>query len=102
VAPAPRLVERLVEKARGVQVGDPFEEATTMGALINQKQVDRVQAYIDAGRSEGSKVAAGGTRPDGPGYLVHPTLFVGADNAMRIAREEIFGPVATGRTSIRL
>jgi acyl-CoA reductase-like NAD-dependent aldehyde dehydrogenase len=89
------LVERLVEKARGVRVGDPFDEATTMGALINQKQVDRVQAYVEAGRSEGAKVAAGGTRPDGPGYFVHPTLFVGADNSMRVAREEIFGPVAT-------
>jgi betaine-aldehyde dehydrogenase len=89
------LVERLVEKAAGVQVGDPFDEATTMGALISQKQADRVQAYIETGRSEGAKIAAGGTRPDGPGYFVNPTLFVGADNSMRVAREEIFGPVAT-------
>jgi acyl-CoA reductase-like NAD-dependent aldehyde dehydrogenase len=89
------LVERLVERAAGVQVGDPFDEATTMGALINQKQADRVHAYIETGRSEGAKLAVGGTRPGGPGYFVNPTLFVGADNSMRIAREEIFGPVAT-------
>jgi acyl-CoA reductase-like NAD-dependent aldehyde dehydrogenase len=89
------LVERLVEKAAGIQVGDPFDEATTMGALINQTQADRVHAYIETGRSEGAKVAVGGTRPDGPGYFVNPTVFVGADNSMRIAREEIFGPVAT-------
>jgi acyl-CoA reductase-like NAD-dependent aldehyde dehydrogenase len=89
------LVDRLVEQAVAVRVGDPFDEATTMGALINQKQADRVQAYIEAGRSEGAKLAVGGTCPDGPGYFVNPTLFVGADNSMRIAREEIFGPVAT-------
>jgi betaine-aldehyde dehydrogenase len=76
-------------------VGDPFDEATTMGALINQSQADRVQAYIEHGRSEGATVAVGGTRPPGPGYFVNPTLLVGADNTMRVAREEIFGPVAT-------
>jgi betaine-aldehyde dehydrogenase len=89
------FVDRLVEKAAGVRVGDPFDEATTMGALINQSQADRVQAYIEHGRSEGATVAVGGTRPPGPGYFVNPTLLVGADNTMRVAREEIFGPVAT-------
>jgi betaine-aldehyde dehydrogenase len=89
------LVDRLVEKAAGVRVGDPFDPDTTMGSLINQKQADRVADYIEVGRSEGASVAAGGTRPEGPGYFVNPTLFVGADNSMRIAREEIFGPVAT-------
>ncbi len=89
------LVERLVEKAGQVRVGDPFEEATTMGALINRKQVDRVHGYIEVGRDEGARIAAGGTRREGPGYFVDPTLFVGADNSMRVAREEIFGPVAT-------
>lgn len=89
------LVERLVEKAAAVQVGDPFDNATTMGALINQRHADRVHSYVETGRAEGARVAVGGTRPDGPGYFVNPTLFVGADNSMRISREEIFGPVAT-------
>jgi betaine-aldehyde dehydrogenase len=89
------LVDRLVARAAEVRVGDPFDEATTMGALINRTQLERVCSYIDAGRSEGAEVAVGGGTPDGPGYFVEPTIFVGADNSMRIAREEIFGPVAT-------
>jgi acyl-CoA reductase-like NAD-dependent aldehyde dehydrogenase len=89
------LVERLVERAARVKVGDPFDPDTTMGALVNRRQVDRVNGYIDAGRSEGARVAAGGTPRNGPGFFVTPTLFTGADNSMRIAREEIFGPVAT-------
>jgi acyl-CoA reductase-like NAD-dependent aldehyde dehydrogenase len=89
------LVERLVDRAARVRVGDPFEPDTTMGALVNRRQVERVNGYIEAGRAEGARVAAGGTPRSGPGCFVTPTLFTGADNSMRIAREEIFGPVAT-------
>ena len=89
------LVERLAERAARVRVGDPFDEGTTMGALINRKQADRVQGFIEVGRAEGAQVVAGGGRHDGPGFFVHPTLFAGATSSMRIAREEIFGPVAT-------
>ena len=89
------LVDRLIARAAEVRLGDPFDDATTMGALINRTQLDRVRSYIDAGRSEGAEVATGGGAPDGPGYFVEPTIFVGADNSMRIAREEIFGPVGT-------
>jgi acyl-CoA reductase-like NAD-dependent aldehyde dehydrogenase len=89
------LVERLVERASRVKVGDPFDDGTTMGALINRKQADRVQGFVDAGRAEGARVVAGGGRHEGPGFFVHPTLFAGATGSMSIAREEIFGPVAT-------
>jgi betaine-aldehyde dehydrogenase len=89
------LVERLVDRATRVKVGDPFDPDTTMGALINRRQVDRVNGYVEAGKADGARVAAGGTPCDGPGFFVTPTLFTGADNSMRIAREEIFGPVAT-------
>lgn len=56
---------RIVEKPAAVRVGDPFDDATTMGALINQKQADRVHSYVSTGRAYGAKVAVGGTRPDG-------------------------------------
>ncbi|PQP18958.1 aldehyde dehydrogenase family protein, partial [Rhodococcus opacus] len=76
-------------------LGDPFDPATTMGALVNAKQRDTVLGYIEAGRSEGARVAAGGGRPDGDGFFVQPTIFADANNDMKIAREEIFGPVGT-------
>lgn len=87
------FVQRLAALASDVVIGDPFEEGTTMGALINARQRDRVWDYIEAGRSEGAEIIAGGGRPDRPGFFVQPTLFAGARNSMRIAREEIFGPV---------
>jgi betaine-aldehyde dehydrogenase len=65
-----------------------------MGALINEAQVDRVMGYIDAGKQEGAELVAGGTRLDGRGYFVEPTIF-GGTNDLTIAREEIFGPVGT-------
>ncbi len=89
------VVERLLTRARSVKVGDPFEEGTTMGALVNARQRDRVSRYIEAGRSDGARLIAGGGRPQRAGYFVEPTLFADATNAMTIAREEIFGPVGT-------
>ena len=89
------FVDRLVARADKVVVGDPFDAGTTMGALINAKQLERVSRYIEIGREEGARVVAGGGRPDRRGYFVEPTLFAGASNAMTIAREEIFGPVGT-------
>jgi betaine-aldehyde dehydrogenase len=88
-----QVVEGLAAAARAQVLGDPFDPATTMGALMNADQRDRVLGYIAAGRDEGATVAAGGGRPDRPGYFVEPTIFAGAHNDMRIAREEIFGPV---------
>ena len=89
------FVDRLVALAAKVVVGDPFDEGTTMGALINASQRDRVLGYVQRGRDEGATVVTGGGRPDRRGYFVEPTLFANASNTMTIAREEIFGPVGT-------
>lgn len=87
----------LVGTAESFVVGDPFDPATTMGPLVSARQRDRVLSYIDAGKDEGAVIATGGGRPAGldKGFYVQPTVFTGADNAMRICREEIFGPVAS-------
>lgn len=89
------FVDRLAARAAKVVLGDPFDEGTTMGALINAKQLDRVSRYIGLGRDEGARLVTGGGRPERAGYFVQPTLFADASNTMTIAREEIFGPVGT-------
>ncbi|HEX6525892.1 MAG TPA: aldehyde dehydrogenase family protein [Streptosporangiaceae bacterium] len=89
------LVERLVARTRGVRLGDPFADGTTMGPLISARQLRRVCHYVKVGVSEGAHLLAGAGRPDRTGYFVEPTLFADADNSMTIAREEIFGPVGT-------
>ena len=75
--------------------GDPLDPATTLGAMVNTEQQKRVLEYIDIGKGEGAEVAMGGGVPSGwdHGAYVEPTLFTGVNNDMRIAREEIFGPV---------
>jgi acyl-CoA reductase-like NAD-dependent aldehyde dehydrogenase len=81
--------------AAGSQVlGDPLDPATTMGPLINARQQERVLGYVRSGRDEGATLVAGGTRCEGGGYFVAPTVFAGT-NDLAIAREEIFGPVGT-------
>jgi betaine-aldehyde dehydrogenase len=87
------VVAGLAEAARGVKLGDPFDAETTMGALINSKQLERVQGYIAKGSEEGAELVTGGQRPDRKGYFVEPTVFAGGGNESTIAREEIFGPV---------
>jgi betaine-aldehyde dehydrogenase len=87
------VVDALADAANAQVLGDPFDPATTMGALINRAQRDRVLGYVAKGAAEGARLVAGGGRPDGPGYFVEPTIFADVDNAMTIAREEIFGPV---------
>jgi aldehyde dehydrogenase (NAD+) len=79
----------------GIKVGDPNDPAVLAGPLVNARQRDRVLGYIETGRQEGARVVLGGGRPkDLPrGYYVEPTLFAEVDNKMRIAQEEIFGPV---------
>ena len=76
-------------------VGDPADPATQIGPLTSARQRERVEGYIAAGRDEGAKVAVGGGRPSGMdrGWYVEPTVFADVDNSMRIAQEEIFGPV---------
>jgi len=89
------FVDRLAVRASSVVLGDPFDSATTMGPLINARQVDRVLRYLKLGHDEGARLVTGGGRPDRGGYFVEPTLFSDAANTMTIAREEIFGPVGT-------
>ncbi len=92
----PRFVEAMSEKAKRIKLGRPLDRETKMGPLVNKEQYERVLSYLEVGKTE-AKVAAGGARPTGfaRGYYVEPTIFYDAENSARIAREEIFGPVAT-------
>ena len=91
------FVSTLVDSTASMKLGDPLEEDTQMGPVVSQEQMERVTGYIDIGRSEGAEVATGGERATdlGDGYFVQPTIFTGVRNDMRIAQEEIFGPVAS-------
>ena len=99
LAPVTRLetVERAIKEAiRDFQVGDPADPKTAVGPMVTQKQYDRVPSYIRKGIEEGAEVLVGGEgHPKGleSGYFVKPTVFVNVRNDMRIAQEEIFGPV---------
>jgi len=88
-----RFVGELVSRAMAIKVGAPAEEASEMGPLVSQQQLDTVERYVRIGRDEGAKLATGGRRLEGSGYYYEPTIFVDVDNSMRIAQEEIFGPV---------
>ncbi len=91
----PRFLEAMVEKARRIKLGAPLDRDTKMGPLVSKEQYDRVMGYLALGKQE-ARVALGGGRAPGfdRGYWVQPTIFHGCDNSARIAREEIFGPVA--------
>ena len=89
------FVARVVEALKGWQVGNPLDPATKVGALVDRQQMETVLGYIQAGQADGAKLLCGGQRvlEETGGTYVAPTVFDGVDNAMRIAREEIFGPV---------
>jgi aldehyde dehydrogenase (NAD+) len=87
------FVEKLAMRAASLRIGDPLETGTTLGPLISQNQMNRVLGYVDAGRAEGASVVCGGARSGNRGFFVEPTVFAGITGDMRIAREEIFGPV---------
>jgi betaine-aldehyde dehydrogenase len=93
------VVELFAEATKNVKVGDPLDEATEVGTLVSQKQRDRVRDYIEIGIREGATVVIGGEPPSDPaladGAFLMPTVFDGVSNDMRIAREEIFGPVVS-------
>jgi betaine-aldehyde dehydrogenase len=92
-----RALEAMVERGRDVRLGSGLDPATTMGPLVSKEQQERVRGYIEDGRSAGASVALAGDLPTDPslagGYFVPPTIFAGVRNDMRIAQEEIFGPV---------
>lgn len=89
------FAEAFAAAASALKVGDPLDPATELGPLVARRQQQRSLDYIRIGQEEGAKLLAGGGRPPGldQGWYVEPTLFGGVDNSMRIAREEIFGPV---------
>jgi aldehyde dehydrogenase (NAD+) len=90
------VVDALADMMSGLHVGDPADEATDIGPLVAQRQQHRVQDYIRSGLKDGARMVLGGEdRPTDRGWYVRPTLFADAANDMRIAREEIFGPVLT-------
>ncbi len=90
-----RFTAMVAEKAKRIVVGHPLDPKTVVGPLIHPVHEKKVLDYIAIGQAEGAILAAGGTKPDLAGCYVNPTLFTGAHNAMRIAQEEIFGPVLT-------
>lgn len=92
-----RFVERLVERTKKISIGDPLDPETQMGPLVNKAQHEKVVSYIEAGKQDGAVLACGGNAPslqgfDG-GFFIEPTVFTSVTDDMRIAREEIFGPV---------
>src|SRR5207245_443554 len=90
--------QRVAAGSRQLRVGNPLDESTEVGPLISIKQRERVQGYIEVGRQEGARLLAGGSAPGGAlarGSFLEPTVFDNADNGMRIAQQEIFGPVLT-------
>mgnify|MGYP000005808263 FL=1 len=92
------VVEALAAGIGGMQVGDPMDPATEIGPMVAQRQQERVQKYIALGQEEGARLVAGGVgMPEGldRGWYVRPTVFADVDNRMRIAQEEIFGPVVS-------
>jgi aldehyde dehydrogenase (NAD+) len=87
------FVEKSVARARRRTVGDPFDANTEQGPQIDDVQFEKVMSYIDAGKREGAALLAGGERAGDRGYFIQPTVFAGVEDEMKIAREEIFGPV---------
>src|SRR5216110_2830030 len=90
------LLSKISDRAAKMTAGDPLHPKTRLGAIVSKEQMDNVMRYIDAGKSEGAKLVCGGERADigtGKGYFVKPTIFDDVHPNMKIAREEIFGPV---------
>jgi aldehyde dehydrogenase (NAD+) len=88
-----RFVEKSGARARKRTVGDPFNPGTEQGPQVDQAQFDKVMGFIDSGRSEGASLVCGGERVGNRGYFIQPTVFADVQDDMKIAQEEIFGPV---------
>lgn len=88
------VIDRLIERAKKIRIGDTASEDTIMGPLVSQRQFDAVMDYIKVGKQEGAALAYGGERVGDKGFFIQPTLFTQVKNEMRISQEEIFGPVA--------
>ena len=86
---------KLIARVNKIKVGHPLDPASEIGPLVTEEHFNKVTSYFDIARQDGATIAAGGKAIEGNGYFVEPTLFTGATNQMRIAQEEIFGPVLT-------
>ncbi len=89
------VVDRLIERAKHIRIGDTASDDTIMGPLVSRNQMNTVMDYIDIGKKEGACVAYGGQRVGDKGFYVSPTIFTDVKHEMRISQEEIFGPVAS-------
>ncbi len=87
------FAEKLAQYVRAIPIGDPADTATLMGPLVSREQFDRVTRYFNVAEADGAQLVIGGKAIDRPGYYVEPTILSGARNDMRIAREEVFGPL---------
>lgn len=87
------FVAKIAEKAKGRKVGDPFARETGQGPQVSAEQFEKVMGYIKSGKDEGAKLVAGGERVGNKGYFIAPTVFQDVKDEMKIAKEEIFGPV---------
>jgi aldehyde dehydrogenase (NAD+) len=87
------VIDRLTERNKGTKLGDPFDPETQQGPQVDQAQFDKIMKYIDYGKEDGASCVSGGKRFGDRGYYVEPTLFANVTDDMRIARDEIFGPV---------
>ncbi|KAI5951554.1 ALD5 [Candida jiufengensis] len=90
-----KVVETLKKAVEDIKVGDPFNPETFMGAQVSEVQMSKILQYIESGKEQGAKVITGGKRSEGKGYFVQPTVFGDVKGHMKIAKEEIFGPVVT-------
>jgi aldehyde dehydrogenase (NAD+) len=88
-----QVVDTIVEQSRGVRIGGGFDPDAQMGPVVSAEQLERIQRYVGIGLDEGAELALGGSRHGDRGYFHEPTVFTGVRNEMRIAQEEIFGPV---------
>ena len=89
------VVERLIQRAKDIRIGDTTATDTIMGPLVSKNQMNTVLDYINAGKNEGASCVYGGERVGDKGYYVGPTIFTNVEHEMRISQEEIFGPVAS-------
>ncbi len=87
------FLERLAERMKDARLGDPMDEETTIGPMVSERQLGIVMGYVEAGKSEGARLVAGGERVDRDGFWITPALFADVTDDMIIAKEEIFGPV---------
>ncbi len=89
------FISRLKIKIEKMTIGDPMDKKTDVGPVINKKQFDTVMDYIKTGKEEGAEILTGGKRSGDKGFYIEPTVFINANNKMKISQEEIFGPVVT-------